>query len=284
MGRRRKREDDWIELVAKLAGVLLVGAMFVPKVRQLLQGLTIIFAAGGLVAFLVWLIMRSRRKEDTRLNARFSPNNGDSSELPQSANATQISTLKTSPAPPPSLTTKDLLEKLRTIDWFQFEKTIEAIYRKLGYQVSRLGGAKADGGIDLIIEKGGQRTAIQCKHWKTWNVNVRGIREFLGALTHAGINRGIFITLRGYTGDAKQLADQHGIEILNESNLLALLDQINARFDPDLIAQFSDTRKFCPKCEAEMVLRTAQKGYNAGGTFWGCSKFPRCRYMLDVAT
>lgn len=34
-------------------------------------------------------------------------------------------------------------------------------------------------------------------------------------LTDAGIRNGIFSTLCGYSGDAKQLADKHGIEIVN---------------------------------------------------------------------
>lgn len=33
----------------------------------------------------------------------------------------------------------------------------------------------------------------------------------------------------------------------------------------------------CPKCGAEMVLRTAKTGANQGGQFWGCSNYPRCR-------
>ena len=90
------------------------------------------------------------------------------------------------------------------------------------------------GGIDIIIEKNGEKTALQCKHWKSWNVGVNAVREFLGALTDAGISRGIFITLRGYTGDAKQLADKHGIKILNETDLVQLLKQTDAEFDPNL--------------------------------------------------
>lgn len=35
--------------------------------------------------------------------------------------------------------------------------------------------------------------------------------------------------------------------------------------------------KICPKCGAEMVLRTATRGTNAGNQFWGCSNFPSCR-------
>lgn len=33
----------------------------------------------------------------------------------------------------------------------------------------------------------------------------------------------------------------------------------------------------CPRCGKAMVLRTARRGPNTGGQFWGCSGFPRCR-------
>ncbi len=39
----------------------------------------------------------------------------------------------------------------------------------------------------------------------------------------------------------------------------------------------------CPRCGAELVLRTAQKGNNAGQQFYGCSSFPKCRYILNIA-
>src|SRR5207248_4229346 len=84
-----------------------------------------------------------------------------------------------------------LIERLRAIDWFQFEKVVAATYRKLGYHVTRRGGANPDGGIDVIIEKEGLKTAVQCKQWKVSNVGVRPVREFLGALTDAGLTNGI---------------------------------------------------------------------------------------------
>ena len=68
------------------------------------------------------------------------------------------------------------------------------------------GGANLDGGIDLLIEKNVIKKAVQCKQWRTWNVGVKAVREFLGALTDAKIEKGIFITLRGYTDS--DLADR----------------------------------------------------------------------------
>lgn len=33
----------------------------------------------------------------------------------------------------------------------------------------------------------------------------------------------------------------------------------------------------CPRCRSPMVRRTASRGPNAGGSFWGCSRFPICK-------
>jgi restriction system protein len=38
--------------------------------------------------------------------------------------------------------------------------------------------------------------------------------------------------------------------------------------------------KSCSKCGADMVMRKATKGKNAGNDFWGCSTFPKCRNII----
>lgn len=37
----------------------------------------------------------------------------------------------------------------------------------------------------------------------------------------------------------------------------------------------------CPKCHSKMVLRTATRGKNAGGRFYGCSRYPKCKETLE---
>lgn len=37
----------------------------------------------------------------------------------------------------------------------------------------------------------------------------------------------------------------------------------------------------CPRCGKPLVLRTASKGPNIGNQFYGCSGFPRCRYVRN---
>ena len=38
----------------------------------------------------------------------------------------------------------------------------------------------------------------------------------------------------------------------------------------------------CPRCGSKLVLRTAKKGDNAGNQFYGCSTFPKCRYIKNL--
>lgn len=39
-----------------------------------------------------------------------------------------------------------------------------------------------------------------------------------------------------------------------------------------------------PKCGSEMALRTARRGDNQGGKFWGCSRYPECRGIVEYTT
>jgi restriction system protein len=275
MVRRRQNDKNWLFALAQLSVLLVFLACiclpfqlgFIAFCNLAIIGTT----GGGLLLIIGWMIWEACR-----------PRKRPSSWKP--------AVIDIAPCPPPATLDKrkprlegkeQLIERLRAIDWFQFEKVIAVIFRKRGYIVTRRGGANADGGIDIVLELDGQKTAVQCKQWKTWNVGVKNVREFLGALTDSGIKQGIFVTLRGYTDDAKQLAEKHGIQILNETGLAQMMEANGARFDPELISAMNDTRKFCPKCEREMVLRTAKKGAGAGDQFWGCSTYPDCRYTMQ---
>jgi hypothetical protein len=264
---RRTKEIDILGVAGPLAGLVIMLMMVLPQARQALAGLGIL--VGLLLGFVILVV--AFRRLDQASNPR-----GPARSLGEDT------TLAVAVATPTPLTNAALITRLHSIDWYQFEKVVALVYRKSGYQVTARGGANPDGGIDLIIEKAGQRTAVQCKQWKTWNVGVKAVREFLGALKDAEINQGIFITLKGYTGDAKLLADKHHIAILDETTLTKLLADTNAHLDPAVLTILNDDQKYCPKCESEMVLRTAKKGSNAGQRFWGCSKYPRCRFTLEA--
>jgi len=281
MARRRRRDADLSKPVIQLIAIIFLACLIYPPLRQALSTLGIVLVGLLALVLIVWIAIafyrragRESRAPDFSLNP-FAPARVPS-PIPETPRPAAC------PASPASQTTAEIIEQLCSIDWFQFEKIVELTYRKLGHAVTRRGGANPDGGIDLIIEKGGQRSAVQCKQWRTRDVGVRQVREFLGALTDAAIPKGVFITLSGYTGDAKHLADKHGIMMLNQTGLAELLEATDAKFDPEALAILRDTEKFCPKCENKLVIRTAIKGRNQGGKFWGCSTFPKCHFVLHV--
>ena len=68
-----------------------------------------------------------------------------------------------------------------------------------GYTVERKGGAKADGGVDLIVEKPGKAAVIQCKHWNVWKVPPKEIRELNTVRQSAGVQHAVCVTMRGFS-------------------------------------------------------------------------------------
>ncbi len=170
-----------------------------------------------------------------------------------------------------------LATRLRSIDWFQFEKLTEIVYRRQGFLVDRRGGANPDGGVDLVLIRNAEKTAVQCKHWKNRDIGVPTIRELVGAMQDAGIAKGVLVTISRCTREAQACAARNRIEILDHANLEKLLETLGARHDPEIQQLLSDRRKFCPKCENLMVLRQTKNGQNAGRQFWGCSTYPACK-------
>lgn len=181
----------------------------------------------------------------------------------------------------PSLPSQeDLVSQLRATDWYQFEKVVGLAYAARGYTLHRRGGANPDGGIDLIIESNGEQTAVQCKRWKKWKVDVPRIREFIGALTVAGIRKGVVVTLNGFTPEAKQLAVEHNIDIVHEGNLAVMISELPEDDQRGVQRLLQDETKYCPRCESMMVWRTP-KGLENWTPFWGCSRYPICRGKLQ---
>lgn len=40
--------------------------------------------------------------------------------------------------------------------------------------------------------------------------------------------------------------------------------------------------KICPKCGSKLVMRTAKNGDFAGNKFWGCTAFPKCKFIENI--
>lgn len=70
----------------------------------------------------------------------------------------------------------------------------------------------------------------------------------------------------------------------NAESVNVLNDTIEQQLNnTDNIENIADNSvDLCPKCGGKLILRTATKGTNAGNQFWGCSNFPKCRYIKSI--
>lgn len=186
------------------------------------------------------------------------------------------------------------LNWVRGLGWRDFERQLASVYRQNGYQVEETGGGGPDGGVDLKLFKDGRTTVVQCKHWKTWKVNVKPVRELFGVMTAEGAAAAIFIASGDYTADARRFAAGKPIELIDRDGFLALVRQFQRDlqkhygYEPatapatennsqSSIGNSQLSTPMCPVCQSPMKLRTAKKGGHAGAQFWGCSRFPACR-------
>ena len=63
---------------------------------------------------------------------------------------------------------------LAALSWEQFEEVIADAVRRHGYVVRETGGrGTADGGVDLVLTRGGERTVVQAKHWRAHRLGVQ---------------------------------------------------------------------------------------------------------------
>jgi len=184
------------------------------------------------------------------------------------------------------------MEWIRGLSWRGFERQLAEVYRQKGYEVEETGGGGADGGIDLKLFKDDRTTVVQCKHWKTWKVSVKPVRELFGVMTAEKADSAIFITSGGYTSEALKFAEGKPIELIDQHGFLELVHGFQRGLREHYGVEplgVDDTEEIpaavipprCPICQGPMKLRTARRGKNAGSQFWGCLRYPDCRGTLD---
>ena len=108
-------------------------------------------------------------------------------------------------------------------DWWRnlspddFENEVGEWYKRKGYNV-KVTRFVDDGGIDVIANKNGSITYIQCKHYNG-KIGPNFVRELYGVMSADNITNGAIVCLDGVTSGAKDFADKNGIEILTLEEL-----------------------------------------------------------------
>lgn len=166
---------------------------------------------------------------------------------------------------------------LNDMSWQQFEVLVGEAFRRKGYSVAETASG-ADGGIDLVLKKGGETFLVQCKQWKAYKVGVTTVRELYGVMAAKGATGGFVVTSGIFTEEARRFATGRNVELVDGKALYALIRGVSVPAQADLATSTIATNApACPVCQSAMAKRIAKRGANSGNAFWGCSKYPACK-------
>lgn len=125
----------------------------------------------------------------------------------------------------------ELLEKLKEIDPYYFEKVILILLKRMGYGDFIETSKSGDGGIDGIINEdklGLEKIYTQAKRYNENKVRERDIRNFIGAMS-GDTSKGVFITTSTFDDSAVKKAKEahHSIILIDGTKLVDLMHQYN---------------------------------------------------------
>lgn len=104
----------------------------------------------------------------------------------------------------------------------------------------------------------------------------------IGSITNERVEE-LYQTLYPFTQVTGKVKEEHirsikGLDVLSQHE-----NEENTRQEvPDHKMQEEPKSRTCPWCGAKLVVRTAHRGSYTGNVFWGCSSYPRCRYIENI--
>lgn len=125
----------------------------------------------------------------------------------------------------------ELLQKLKAIDPYFFEKVVLRLLKKMGYGEFIETSKSNDGGIDGIINEdklGLDKIYIQAKRFNEGKVREKDIRNFIGAMS-GDTNKGVYVTTSEFDDKAieKARSAHHKIICIDGQKLVTLMHEFN---------------------------------------------------------
>jgi Restriction endonuclease len=113
---------------------------------------------------------------------------------------------------------RTLTEFWCSLDGVVFEREVARLYEGLGYTV-RLTPQSSDGGVDVVLERAGSVTAVQCKaHRKKIGIAVG--RELVTSAKDLGADRMMIACTYGVSAPLHAYAREKGIQIVTAGDLV----------------------------------------------------------------
>jgi restriction system protein len=107
------------------------------------------------------------------------------------------------------------LDKLNGED---FERYLEILFKKLGYQVQRT-PYQGDYGADLILRRGNEQISVQAKRYNR-TVGVKAVQEAVTAKDYYSCNKAMVVTNSYFSRQARTLAKANNVELWDRNELV----------------------------------------------------------------
>jgi HJR/Mrr/RecB family endonuclease len=116
-------------------------------------------------------------------------------------------------------------EAVRSMSGAQFEVFTADVFRAMGHQAVVLGGA-GDQGVDVIVNRRGERVAVQCKNHNK-PVGNRPVQEVFAGARHHRCVEACVVAPGGYTIGAITLARSTGVSLVDADTVRQLIRKVD---------------------------------------------------------
>jgi restriction system protein len=103
--------------------------------------------------------------------------------------------------------------------WPEFSAALEEGFRRSGHEVTRL----ADPAADFELVKAGRTTLVSAKRWKAARLGIEPLRDLQKAVDKREAQGALFVAMGDISDNALQFAKAQSIELMQASELAALL-------------------------------------------------------------
>jgi len=132
-----------------------------------------------------------------------------------------------------------LIDKM---EGFGFERYVGELFQKFDFNVV-VTKKSQDFGCDVVLEKNGDRIAIQTKR-STDKVSLKAVQEIVASLKKYDARIGVVISNAKFTKSARQLAKINDVVMINRNALLRLID----------LAKMDKTRRIISLCQKQVRI------------------------------
>ena len=109
-----------------------------------------------------------------------------------------------------------------SIDPYEFEREIALLFEKQGYKAYVTKGS-GDGGIDIKLDKSGERGIVQCKRFKT-KVGPGPIRDLYGTMKAGKYKYAFIVCPSGFSDKAYEFSKGKNIKLVGLKRIMEMVD------------------------------------------------------------